>query len=88
MLVMALEDYDEVTGKAAKAPILLRDVVGKSPPVTHVRPPKKGCWYRWTARRHRPGLYQPALRQAGGDDHRRAGRFDLPRSRKQDLADR
>ena len=31
MLVMALEDYDEVTGKAAKAPILLRDVVGKTP---------------------------------------------------------
>jgi N12 class adenine-specific DNA methylase len=32
MIVMALEDYDEVTGKAAKAPILLRDVVGPTPP--------------------------------------------------------
>src|SRR5262249_49047669 len=35
MLVMSLEDYDEVTGKAAKAPIMLRDVVGKKPPVIH-----------------------------------------------------
>jgi N12 class adenine-specific DNA methylase/predicted RNA methylase len=42
MLVMALEDYDEVTGKAAKAPILLRDVVGKSPPVTHVTSAEEG----------------------------------------------
>ncbi len=36
MLVMALEEYDEVTGRATKAPILLRDVVGKSPPITTV----------------------------------------------------
>jgi len=42
MLVMALEEYDEVTGKAAKAPILLRDVVGKSPPVTHVNSAEEG----------------------------------------------
>ena len=42
MLVMALEDYDEVTGKAAKAPILLRDVVGKTPPVTHVASAEEG----------------------------------------------
>ncbi len=42
MLVMALEDYDEVTGKAAKAPILMRDVVGKSPPVTHVTSAEDG----------------------------------------------
>jgi hypothetical protein len=42
MLVMALEDYDEVTGKAAKAPIMLRDVVGKSPPVTHVTSAEEG----------------------------------------------
>src|SRR4029077_19703009 len=32
MLVMSLEDYDEVTGKAAKAAIMTRDVVGKTPP--------------------------------------------------------
>jgi N12 class adenine-specific DNA methylase/predicted RNA methylase len=42
MLVMALEDYDEVSGKAAKAPILLRDVVGKTPPVTSVRSAEEG----------------------------------------------
>ena len=42
MLVMALEDYDEVTGKAASAPILLRDVVGKTPPVTRVASAEEG----------------------------------------------
>ncbi len=36
MLVMSLEDYDDATGRATKAAILLRDVVGKIPPVTHV----------------------------------------------------
>ena len=42
MLVMALEEYDEATGKAAKAPILLRDVVGPKPPVTHVTSAEEG----------------------------------------------
>ena len=42
MLVMALEDYDEATGKAAKAPIMLRDVVGKSPPITAVASAEEG----------------------------------------------
>jgi N12 class adenine-specific DNA methylase/predicted RNA methylase len=42
MLVMALEEYDEVTGRAAKAPILLRDVVGKSPPITAVTSAEEG----------------------------------------------
>jgi hypothetical protein len=42
MLVMSLEDYDEVTGKAAKAAIMLRDVVGKTPPVTQVRSAEEG----------------------------------------------
>ncbi len=42
MLVMSLEDYDEVTGKAAKAAIMLRDVVGKKPPVTHVQSAEEG----------------------------------------------
>ena len=42
MLVMALEEYDEVTARAAKAPILLRDVVGKSPPVTQVSSAEEG----------------------------------------------
>lgn len=42
MLVMSLEDYDEVTGKATKAAIMSRDVVGKTPPVTHVRTAEEG----------------------------------------------
>ncbi len=42
MLVMSLEDYDEVTGKAAKSPILLRDVVGRLAPVTAVRSAEEG----------------------------------------------
>ena len=42
MLVMSLEDYDEVTGKATKAAIMNRDVVGKTPPVTQVRTAEEG----------------------------------------------
>ncbi|HEX4607631.1 MAG TPA: hypothetical protein VH092_05435 [Urbifossiella sp.] len=42
MLVMALEEYDEETGEAKKSPILLRDVVGKAPPVTHVQTAEEG----------------------------------------------
>src|SRR6185503_20116953 len=42
MLVMSLEDYDEVTAKAAKAAIMTKDVVGKTPPVTHVRSAEEG----------------------------------------------
>src|SRR5205807_2518656 len=42
MLVMSLEDYDEVTGKAAKAAIMKKDVVGKTPLVTHVRSAEEG----------------------------------------------
>ena len=42
MLVMSLEEYDEVTGKAAKAAIMLKDVVGKTPPVTHVHSAEEG----------------------------------------------
>jgi len=42
MLVMSLEDYGEVTGKAAKAAIMLKDVVGKTPPVTHVQSAEEG----------------------------------------------
>lgn len=42
MLVMALEDYDEVTGKAAKAPIMLCDVVGRKAPVTSVTTAEEG----------------------------------------------
>ncbi|OWK45567.1 DEAD/DEAH box helicase family protein [Fimbriiglobus ruber] len=42
MLVMSLEEYDEVTGEARKAPILLRDVVGRTPPVTSVTSAEEG----------------------------------------------
>jgi N12 class adenine-specific DNA methylase len=42
MLVMSLEDYDEVTGKAAKAAIMTKDVVGKTPPITHVGSAEEG----------------------------------------------
>ena len=42
MLVMSLEDYDEVTGKAARAAIMTRDVVGKTPPVTKVKTAEEG----------------------------------------------
>jgi N12 class adenine-specific DNA methylase len=42
MLVMSLEDYDEVTGTAAKAAIMTKDVVGKIPPITHVQSAEEG----------------------------------------------
>ncbi len=42
MLVMSLEDYDEVTGKATKAAIMSRDVVGRAPPVTRVQSAEEG----------------------------------------------
>ena len=42
MLVMSLEEYDEVTGKAAKAAILKKDVVGRKPPVTTVASAEEG----------------------------------------------
>ncbi len=42
MLVMSLEEYDEVSGKANKAAILRKDVVGKTPPVTAVATAEEG----------------------------------------------
>src|SRR5208283_69833 len=42
MLVMSLEEYDEVTGKATKAAIMTKDVVGKTPAITHVRSAEEG----------------------------------------------
>jgi N12 class adenine-specific DNA methylase len=42
MLVCSLEEYDEETGKAAKAPILTKDVVGKTPPITSVTSAEEG----------------------------------------------
>jgi N12 class adenine-specific DNA methylase len=42
MLVMSLEEYDEVTGKATKAAIMKKDVVGKTPPITQVPSAEEG----------------------------------------------
>lgn len=42
MLVMSLEDYDETTGKATKAAIMSRDVVGRTATVTKVRTAEEG----------------------------------------------
>jgi N12 class adenine-specific DNA methylase len=42
MLVMSLEHYDEQSGKATKAAIMSQDVVGRSPPVTHVESAEEG----------------------------------------------
>ena len=42
MLVMSLEEYDEVTGKATKAAIMNKDVVGKNPPITRVSSAEEG----------------------------------------------
>jgi N12 class adenine-specific DNA methylase len=41
-LVLSLEDFDEVTGKASKAAIMQRDVVGRKPPVMQVRSAEEG----------------------------------------------
>ena len=42
MLVMSLEDYDEVTGKATKAAIMRKDVVGHAPDVSSVASAEEG----------------------------------------------
>ena len=42
MLVMSLEEYDEATGKATKAAIMKKDVVGKNPPITSVKTAEEG----------------------------------------------
>jgi N12 class adenine-specific DNA methylase len=42
MLVMSLEEYDEITGRAVKSPIMHRDVVGRTPPVTKVASAEEG----------------------------------------------
>ncbi|MCI0740058.1 MAG: hypothetical protein L0Y72_13515, partial [Gemmataceae bacterium] len=42
MLVMSLENYDETTGKATKAAIMQKDVVGRNPSVTTVTSAEEG----------------------------------------------
>ena len=80
MLVMSLEDYDEVTGKAAKAAIMTKDVVGKTPPVTHVASAEEGLL---VSLNQRGAVDLPFIAtlygKPRGADHRRAGRPDLPR---------
>ena len=79
MLVMSLEDYDEVTGKAAKAAIMTKDVVGKTPPVTHVRSAEEGLL---VSLNQRGTVDLPFIATLYGKpeaaDRRRAGRPDLP----------
>jgi N12 class adenine-specific DNA methylase len=42
MLVMSLEEYDDLAGKATKAPVMRRDVVGRTPEVTSVSTAEEG----------------------------------------------
>ena len=88
MLVMSLEDYDEVTGKAAKAAIMTRDVVGKTPPITHVRSAEEGLLVSLNQRGTVDLPYIASLygkpEEAG---HCRTGRPDLPRPGIEGLAD-
>jgi N12 class adenine-specific DNA methylase len=42
MLVMSLEEYDEVSGKATKAAIMRKDVVGRTSPITSVKSAEEG----------------------------------------------
>ena len=89
MLVMALEDYDEVTGKAAKAPILLQGR-GRQEPAGHaVTSAEEGLLVSLD---RTGGIDLPYIAQLYGKpeeaDHRRAGRPDLPRPGKRSLADR
>ena len=80
MLVMSLEDYDEVTGKAAKAAIMTKDVVGKTP-ARHARPQRRGRIAR-LPRTSEAAVDLPFIATLYGKpeaaDHRRAGRPDLP----------
>ena len=78
-----------MTGKAAKAAIMTKDVVGKTPPITHVTSAEEGLL---VSLNQRGAVDLPfiahALRQARKRDHRRTGRPDLPRPGIEDLADR
>ena len=42
MLVMSLEDYDETSGRAKKAAIMTKDVVGQTPEITSVTSAEEG----------------------------------------------
>ena len=89
MLVMSLEDYDEVTGKAAKAAIMTKDVVGKTPPVTQVQSAEEGLLVSLNQRGAVDLPFIAALYgKPAATGHRRTGRSHLPRPGIEDLADR
>src|SRR5271166_5424372 len=79
MLVMALEDYDEVTGKAAKADHAARR--RRPRPVRHLGGQRRGG-AAGLARPQGPGrsaLYRHAVRPARAADHRGTRQSHLPR---------
>ena len=88
MLVMSLEDYDEVTGKAAKAAIMQRDVVGKTPPVTHVRSAEEGLLVSLNQKGTVDLPYIASLyHKPEAHGHRGTRRPDFPRPGVENLAD-
>ena len=85
-LVMSLEEYDEATGKAAKSPIMMQDVVGPASPVTSVATAEEGLLVSLNERGrvdldHIAALYGKD-REA---DPGRAGRARVPRPRNRRL---
>ena len=62
MLVMSLEHYDEVSGKATKAAIMVKEVVGKTPPVTHLKSAEVGLLVSLNQRQRGDAVYCRALR--------------------------
>ena len=88
MLVMSLEDYDEVTGKAAKAAIMNKDVVGKNPPITASQRRGRVAGFAQSTRRGRSAVYRRTLRQARGQVIAELGDLIFPRPGSQKMADR
>ncbi len=79
MLVMSLEEYDEVTGKAAKAAIMTKDVVGRTPPITQVKSAEEGLLVSLNQRGTVDLSFIAALYgKPEIGNHCRIGRADLP----------
>ena len=87
MLVMSLEEYDEVTGKAAKAAIMQKDVVGRKPPVTTVASAEEGLLASLDQHGAVDLPFIARSTASPGTGHRRAGRPDLPDPGNENLAD-
>ena len=79
MLVMSLEDYDEVTGKAAKAAIMTKDVVGRNT-ADHAGPECRGriAGFLEPTRHGRSAAHCHALWQARRTGDSRTGRTHFP----------